>query len=106
AALLLAVLLMVIRPWSIRSAAHDHAAASGSRPSLPPAEKLPPAANLRIRVGASQATGETLLEAAADAWNQAVATAIHLNRTPRIYQTEPVQERAIPRCEVRALRTG
>ncbi|MBL8797486.1 MAG: hypothetical protein JNM56_26535 [Planctomycetia bacterium] len=85
---------------------HDHAAASGSHPNPPPTKMLPPATNLRIRVGTSQAKGEALLDAAASAWDQAASTAIILNRTPRLYQTEPVQERPIPGCQVRALRSG
>jgi hypothetical protein len=106
ATVLLAAVLAVLRPWSSKSAAHDHTAASGSHPNPPPAKMLPPAANLRIHVGTSQVKGEALLDAAASAWDQAVPTAVILNRTPRLYQTESEQKRPIPACQVRALRSG
>jgi hypothetical protein len=66
---------------------------------------LPPAANLRIRVLESNTEASALLDPVAAAWSQAPATAILLNRTPRIYQTEPAQDHPIPRCEVCALRS-
>jgi hypothetical protein len=67
---------------------------------------LPPAANLRIRVQDSKIEASALLDPAAAAWAEAQPTAVLLNRTPRIYQTEPLQDHPIPRCEVRALRSG
>jgi hypothetical protein len=67
---------------------------------------LAPAANLRIRVQESKTDADSLLEAAAPDWNQAPPTAIIVNRTPRIYQTEPAQDHPPPPCEVRALRAG
>lgn len=106
AVLLLVAILVLLRPWSSASVAHDHSAVSGSHVNPLPARVLPPAANLRIRVGTSQAKGEALLDAAASAWDQAAPTAVILNRTPRLYQTEPVQERPIPGCQVHALHSG
>ena len=81
--------------------------ATGQPAQVPaPVQALPPAANLRIRVADAQARSEQLLDFASDVWNQAPPTAVILNRTPRIYQTEPVQERPIPGCQVRALRAA
>lgn len=72
----------------------------------PPVQALPPAAQLRIQVSEAPAGGKPLLNPDAVAWKQAAPTAIILNRTPRIYQTEPVQDRTLPACQVRALRSG
>lgn len=69
------------------------------------ASPLPPAANLRIGVTESNDAASSLLDSAAGAWTGTPATAILLNRTPRIYQTEPAQAVPIPHCEVRALRS-
>jgi hypothetical protein len=62
-----------------------------------------PALRLTIKAAASQAETEELLADGA-AWKRAPATAVLLNRTPRIYQTEPIQERPVPQCEVRMVR--
>jgi hypothetical protein len=83
---------------------------AASRPdptaSAVPAKALPPAASLRIQVTESNEKPAKLLDPAGTAWNKVKPTAILLNRTPRIYQTEPVVNRAIPACQVRALRAG
>jgi hypothetical protein len=105
AVLFLSVLIvMMMRPWSARSSAQDSPISSDSQLSSTPDKALPPATCLRIRVGASRANEETLLNVAAADWSQAFSTAIILNRTPRIFQTEAVPDRPIPRCQVRALR--
>lgn len=67
----------------------------------PPGE---PPASLVIRV--SQYAGKTAdaLDPASAAWQKATPTRILLNRTPRIYQTEPVAPTAPPSLEVRGLR--
>lgn len=67
---------------------------------------LPAAEKLHIQVQPTIAGAEGLLDPAASAWNKAIPTALLLSRTPRIYQTEPIREYPVPRCEVRALRTG
>ena len=67
--------------------------------------RLPPAANLRIHVGESDAKVKTLLDPAATAWKDAAPTNILLNRTPRVYQTEPPFTGKIPALDVRALRS-
>jgi complex iron-sulfur molybdoenzyme family reductase subunit gamma len=61
---------------------------------------------LRIRVGDSEARGDALLDPAAADWQRAAPTAVLLSRTPRIYQTEPMQDRSIPGCQVRARRAS
>jgi hypothetical protein len=65
---------------------------------------IAPARNLAIRAAESQAKAEDLLTPEGAAWEKATPTTLILNRTPRIYQTEPIQERRLPKCEVRALR--
>jgi complex iron-sulfur molybdoenzyme family reductase subunit gamma len=69
-------------------------------------EKLPPPANLLLHVGAGDWAAEALLDPAASAWKDAAPTKVLLNRTPRIYQTEPPFTGTPPACEVRGLRTG
>jgi hypothetical protein len=61
---------------------------------------------MRIRVFRAREKTQQLLDPAGKAWGRAKPTAILLNRTPRIYQTERVSSRPIPGCEVRALRAG
>jgi hypothetical protein len=67
-------------------------------------KRLSPAANLRIRVASSDATVQALLDPADAAWKDAAATGVLLNRTPRVYQTEPPISGKIPELEVRAVR--
>jgi hypothetical protein len=64
------------------------------------------AKNLAIKAALSEARAEELLAPDGAAWKQALPTNLVLNRTPRIYQTEPIAERRLPQCEVRALRGG
>ena len=54
-------------------------------------EKPAPAANLRLHVAASNADAKDLLNAKPAAWNEAKPTEVLLNRTPRVYQTEPTK---------------
>jgi hypothetical protein len=79
-----------------------------SRAESPPAQAapLPPAANLRIHAAASGADEKAILEPNASAWDAAEPTRVILNRTPRVYQTEPTTPRPAPALEVRALRAG
>jgi hypothetical protein len=67
------------------------------------AQPYAPATHLTINAGASQAATEELLGDGA-AWKVMTPTTVLLNRTPRIYQTEPVRERRLPQFEVRLLR--
>jgi hypothetical protein len=67
------------------------------------ARSFAPATHLAIKVVSSQSGTEELLADGA-AWKPAPATTLLLSRTPRIYQTEPIQERRLPQCEVRAVR--
>lgn len=99
-------LVLGVRSWprTESSAAQPEAPAASADPA--PVRALPPAANLRIRVAVSEGMGELLLDPAAAAWKRAAVTGVLLNRTPRIYQTEPVQERPIPDCAVGALRAN
>ncbi len=65
-------------------------------------ERPAPAANLRLHVAASNADAKDLLDAKPAAWNGAKPTAILLNRTPRIYQTEPTTPRPAPKLEAQS----
>ncbi len=65
---------------------------------------LPPAAQLRINPAESSAPTRTLLDPHATGWKDAAPTRILLNRTPRVYQTEPPFTGKIPALEVRAAR--
>jgi hypothetical protein len=106
-ALLAATILLVVREkLAARSGAADPSTSVLDEPRSETTAPLPPAAHLRIRVRESNAEAGALLDPAAAAWKEAPPTAILLNRTPRIYQTEPVQAHPIPRCEVRALRSA
>lgn len=67
---------------------------------------LAPAAHLRIRLHRSEADAKTLLDPAAAAWADAKPTTPLLSRTPRIYQTEPVTDRPVPRCQVKGIRSN
>jgi hypothetical protein len=69
-------------------------------------EKPASAANLRVRVAASNAEAKDLLDAKASAWNAAEPINVLLSRTPRVYQTEPTAPRTAPKFEVRAIRSG
>jgi hypothetical protein len=90
-------LLAAFVRWPVRPSE-----AARAEPAQGPATYAP-AAHLRIRVVDSQAQTKELLEDGA-VWKQVTPTAILLNRTPRIYQAEPIQERPVPQCEVRAVR--
>jgi hypothetical protein len=57
-------------------------------------------------VTASPAEEQALLDPKNEAWDQAVPTTIILNRTPRVYQTEPATSRPAPALEARAIRVG
>jgi hypothetical protein len=74
--------------------------------AAPSTEKGGPAEQLRVRVQETNEKPEVLLQPDAPVWNQAPATSVLLNRTPRVYQTEPAQQLPIPALEVRALRAG
>jgi hypothetical protein len=67
------------------------------------ATRYAPATHLAIKAVSSQSGTEELLADGA-VWKQAPTTTLLLSRTPRIYQTEPIQERRLPQCEVRAVR--
>jgi dimethylsulfide dehydrogenase subunit gamma/complex iron-sulfur molybdoenzyme family reductase subunit gamma len=87
----------------------DQTRAASSPPAAgaeAPAAPLPPAARLRLPVTASQAEEQTVLDPKNEAWDQAGPTTIILNRTPRVYQTEPATPRPAPALEARAIRAG
>jgi hypothetical protein len=71
-----------------------------------PARPLPPATHLRVHAGVSAAGEEAVLEPGAAAWDAAEPTRVILNRTPRVYQTEPTTPRPAPALDVRAVRAG
>jgi hypothetical protein len=57
-------------------------------------------------VAASSADVKTLLDPGAGAWTEVPATKILLNRTPRVYQTEPPFTGKVPALEVRVARAA
>jgi complex iron-sulfur molybdoenzyme family reductase subunit gamma len=69
-------------------------------------KRLSPATNLRIHAAAFEEKIKTLLDPGAAAWKDAAPTNVLLNRTPRVYQTEPPFAGKIPGLEVRAVRAG
>jgi hypothetical protein len=69
------------------------------------ARHVPPA-DLTIRLTETRANAAALHDPGSPAWQQAAARRILLNRTPRVYQTEPVPEIPVPHLEVRGLRTA
>jgi hypothetical protein len=101
-----AILLMALAGTHFWGRGQSAAGPSGTNRVDPhPSGALPPAAHLRLQVGASAAKGDTLLDPDAEAWSKAKPTPILLSRTPRIYQTEPPLPRPAPTCEARALRS-
>lgn len=69
-------------------------------------ERPTPAANLRLHMAASNAEAKDLLDAKPAVWNDAKPTEVLLNRTPRVYQTEPTRPRPAPKLAARAIRSG
>jgi hypothetical protein len=93
------IVLVVLLRWPVSPS-------DAAQPDPQPAEQTyTPATHLKIKAIASEAVAEELFKDG-DVWNQAMPTAIVLSRTPRIYQTEPIQERQVPRCDVRAVRAN
>src|SRR5262245_43154266 len=107
-ALLAAMVLLAVRgKLGARSGSVDPSTpAVAEEPNVPANTPSRPAAHLRIRVQDSKTEARALLDPAAPAWKETSSTAVLLNRTPRIYQTEPVQDHPNPRCEVHARRSG
>jgi hypothetical protein len=95
------VVFAVVHAWSGNSQRAAQAASKEESATTP----LPPATRLVIRVGEHKAKSADLLKPVAAAWEKAVPTHIVLNRTPRIYQTEPVRTLPPPDLEVRAFRS-
>ncbi len=93
--------LVVLRGPEARTTAASAPAGAASKP-----QRLPPAANLRIPVVRVREKAEVFLDMDARAWSQAQPAAVLLNRTPRIYQTEPATDRPPPACRVGAVRSG
>lgn len=107
--LMAASLSLVVRFWPATSTAEPAAWGRADQANPAPAEPVSgvaPPANVRIQTTSLEGDGAALLGPSASAWDKAAPTAILLNRTPRIYQTEPVRELTIPSLEVRALRAG
>jgi hypothetical protein len=102
AALLLVGLAVAVRGRGISAPQPPAQAAAAAETPSP----LPPPARLRVRVAAVQAEVTALLDPDAAAWAGAKPTRVLLNRTPRLYQTEPPQEHPIPSLEVRAVRVA
>ena len=75
---------------------------AGEPETKPPA----PAARLQIKAAEYKGAAAELLDPEAPGWDQAAAVRVLLNRTPRVYQTEPVPVGKAPHLEVRCLRSG
>lgn len=103
---LLLALLAATYAWFARAAPATTAPPGPSPAGSAPANALAAADHLNIQVTDSRDQPEALLDPDAAGWKLARPTTILLSRTPRIYQTEPVQERAVPGCRVLALRSG
>jgi Ethylbenzene dehydrogenase len=101
-----APLYFVVRTWPVAPRAEAKQAARASSTVKDPAPARTAPAKLYIRAASCELESATLLDATASAWDKAAPTATLLNRTPRIYQTEPARDLAIPTLEVRALRTA
>jgi hypothetical protein len=84
---------------ALRQTAYATNTQEASKPLMPPAR-------LRIRAAEVQAAGDALLDPDSAAWGKAAPTRIALNRTPRVYQTEPAVDRPVPALEVRAAHSG
>lgn len=83
----------------------QEAAPPGSSTKSSPAV-LQPSADMRIAISTGEIDVKALLNPRDAVWNQSKPTKILLNRTPRVYQTEPNQLRKPPTLEVRAWRTA
>jgi hypothetical protein len=92
-------------PRSVAGVGEGSTRPRATTPREEAAKPLPPARRLCIRVKAA-AGSAGLLDPGARAWDEAPATHVLLNRTPRIYQTEKQVSRKPPALEVRAFRTG
>jgi hypothetical protein len=101
AAVLLATVVFCF--WSARTTGNGARAVEQPAPTE---RHLAPAANLQIHVAASADEAQKLLDPAAAAWKDAAPTNVLLNRTPRVYQTEPPFAGKVPGLEVRALRAS
>jgi hypothetical protein len=100
--LLLALVAATMAHVPLSGKSADAALAEDRAQTTP--KRLLPATNLRINVTASRSDIKSLLDPKAVAWAEATPTHILLNRTPRVYQTEPPFEGRIPGLEVRVLR--
>lgn len=104
----LAVMLFVV---GFATEGAGQPAASAAPPPGPssnpkPAGTVQPAASLRVRVASTSVAATSLLDPASPAWTTAVATALLLSRTPRVYPSEPTPRGDLPKCKVQAIRSG
>jgi hypothetical protein len=93
------------RAWPVSSSTAPTRAAKMAPADHDPEKPVPrraPPANLTIAATAYHGEATALLNASAEAWEKAVPTAVLLNRTPRIYQSEPVRQLAVPSLDVGA----
>jgi hypothetical protein len=92
---------LVLRERSLPSLEEKaRATSAGEEPSKP----LTPPVNLRIHAAEVQVDREMLLNLDGTVWSKSAPTHVLLNRTPRVYQTEPVIDHPVPSLEVRAIR--
>jgi DMSO reductase family type II enzyme heme b subunit len=104
--ILVVAAIVLARGWFTDTPGAEAANREPSSSTGAPSKALPPASNLRIHVASGQGEPRQLLNPDARVWEKAKPTSILLNRTPRIYQTEPATTRSIPRFKVRAIRAG
>lgn len=79
--------------------------ARSQQPNAPPLA-LAGARALRLSVIDLPAAATEAIEPQASLWDQIPDTPLLLNRTPRLYQTEPTDQPAPPSAEARAVRTS
>jgi hypothetical protein len=89
------------KPAAAPPASAEQPGAAGKEPASPA-----PPARLCIRVASHDGAAAELLDPVAKPWQRAAPTRVLLNRTPRIYQTEPPSTAPAPACEARGLRAG
>jgi hypothetical protein len=85
--------------WPETAGRSAHASSKNEEPPT-----VTPASRLVLRVGTHKGEVKELLDSSSAVWEKAATTRIVLNRTPRIYQTEPRVETPPPALEVRSLR--
>ncbi len=94
-------MIRFLRPWSIRAALLI--VLGGLNVRAQKGTTAPPA-SLTLAVAAGPVDARALIDTDDAAWQSIPARRIALNRTPRLYETEPPSDLEIPEIEVRVAR--